>query len=933
MASNQLAGDGSLIWQDDPDPVRPLSGHGASRQTRRMQLRNAGFRGPTVPGRKVSPTSLSSSNWSNVSGGHPQSSDAENQSPSGARANVNSIGRRAGSGVLTEIGNSTLTRSNKYAHVRPRVTSAKFYSNVEGRRSGEYDAAFPIEQSSPQPTDPPVPSKSGPKRSAKVKGKLGAKRRSVSGETKSYIDHLEAELASAQTQLSAVTSPSVTRQQTSMMRTLNAETRQLQEALEEWENRYDERVQEVVDQYSAVEVSLRSQLRSFEEQREEDQYRIHELEQQVENMNQSMESAEAANVHLERRLEVLSDLLATSAKIDLHAETPGMTRRMSRPKSMHPRFPTTGNLMISPERLSEAGTQPPSPALSFAGSSYSHLDLRQTRSNQEFISGHISQSEHVSDSESVFSDAPYMNESLTTAEPSLPVQHTQYDMRPPSIHPRGRHTRRMRRFGGGSSGPRPLILPSASHYDHVPASAPAFDYHEASHGFPFRDRSMSRRNGSPLEGRRRASTMMDRATWNRLTGSTMLTVPRADQGDQSILSSNSPVSGNSQLDSTPKDFSSIGSCAGTAVSRNLMEELSQVRSFDGTEGSNEEDCESTLSDNQDLDDTELQESFTEALEPIPESHSREVSEGTTSTATVMGLQPCTSTAPSSSRSDSLIDRLRRLFSNLWHSPVRLARHLLQNAQSRMRLPAPLRNVQWWLVSVLLGPLAKRRLLSTHRSHNHSGGEYQDDRHRLLISPEQDRSTSESPSINSRQCEEEDENEDLAYGTFRPSTPQSTSHTTAILDSPNNKPSSPRPSMAGPGKKRAKNPDGSLIIRNPSSAGVKYRQQRGRQQREQRERQRQRKGSFSRHSPWLWLKFSITLAFAIGCAFKSGPGSLLAGGDSGDDGNGDGDDGEDCGVCAGCKTNKRMVEREMERMIENESENLGARQDQRCIMPA
>jgi hypothetical protein len=423
--------------------------------------------------------------------------------------------------------------------------------------------------------------------------------------------------------------------------------------------------------------------------------------------------------------------------------------------------------------------------------------------------------------------------------------------------------------------------------------------------------------------------MMDRATWNRLTGSTMLTVPRADQGDQSILSSNSP--GNSQLDSTPKDFSSLGSCAGAAVSRNLMEELSQIRSFDGTEGSNEEDCESMSSENQDVDDTELQISFTEALEPIPESHSREVSEGTTSTATVMGLQPCTSTAKSSSRSDSLIDRLRRLFSNLWHSPVRLARHLLQNAQSRMRLPAPLRNVQWWLVSVLLGPMAKRRLLSTHRSHKHSGAEYEDDRQRLLISPEQDRSTSQSPSINGSRCEGEDEDEDLAYGTFRPTTPKSTSHTTAILDSPNNKPSSPRPSMAGPGKKRAKNPDGSLIVRTPSSS-PKNRQERGRQQREQ-QRQRQRKGSFSRHSPWLWLKFSITLAFAIGCAFKSGPGSLLAGSDSGDEGNGDSDEGEDCGVCAGCKTNKRMVERERERMIENESENLGERQDQRRIMPA
>jgi hypothetical protein len=928
MASKQLAGDGSLIWQDDPDPVRPLSGHGASRQTRRMQLRNAGFRGPTMPGRKVSPTSLSSGNWSNVSGGHLQSSDAENRSPSGTRANLNSVGKRAGSGVLTEIGNSTLTRSRKYAHVRPRVTSARFYSNVEGRRSEEYDAAFTIEQSSPQPNHLP-PSKSGPKpRSAKVKGKLGAKRRSVSGETKHYIDHLEAELASAQTQLSAVTSPSVTRQQTSMMRSMNAETRQLQEALEEWENRYDERVQEVVDQYSAIEVSLRSQIRSFEEQREEDQYMIHELEQQVENMNQNMESAEAANVHLERRLEILSDLLATSAKIDLHAETPGMSRRMSRPKSMHPRFPTTGNLMISPERLSEVGTQPPSPALSFASSTYSHLDLRQTRSNQEFISGHVPHSEHISDSESVFSDAPYMNESLTTAEPSLPVQHTQYDMRPPSIPPRGRPTRRMRRFGAGSNGPRPLILPSASHYDHVPASAPALDFHEASPGFPFRDRSMSRNNGSPLEGRRRASTMMDRATWTRLTGFAMLPVPRAEQGDRSILSSNSPISGNSQVASTTKDFSSLGSCAGAAVSRNLMEELSQIRSFDGTEGSTEEDCESMSSESQDLDDTELQESFSEVLEPIPESHSREVSETTTSTATVMGLQPCTSTT-SSTRSDSLIDRLRRLFSNLWHSPVQLARHLLQNAQSRMRLPAPLRNVQWWLVSVLLGPMAKRRLLSTHRSHNNCStnhiGEYQDDRQRLLISPEQGCSTSESSSISSGECEEEGEDEDLAYGTFRPITPNATSHTSPS----NNKLSSPRPSMAGPGKKRAKNSDGSLVVRSSSSSSPKLRQERGRQQRDQRQRQRQ--AGFTRHSPWLWLKFSITLAFAIGCAFKSGPGSLLAGAEGGKGVDGDG---EDCGVCVGCKTNKRMMKRERERMIESgEGESLGVRRDQRLIEPA
>lgn len=825
MASKQIVSDGSLIWQDDPpNATSPLSGHGASRQARRMQLRNAGFRGPAIPGRKVTPKSLSSSNWSNMSSGQTQSSDAENQSPSGNRASL-SIGKRRGSGVLAEIGNATLTRPKKH-HARPRITSAKFYSsNIECRRSGEYDAAFPTEHPSP---------KSAPKlRSAKVKGKLGAKRRSVSGETKKYVDHLEAELASTQSQLSAVTSPSITRQQTNMMRSLNAETKQLQEALEEWENKYDERVQEIVEQHTAIAIGLRSQLRSHEEQGEEDRYRIHELEEQVGVMRQNLESAEVANVQLEKRLEVLSDILATSAKIDLHAETPGRLRRMSRPKSVHLRFPTTGNLMISPERLSESGTQPPSPALSFAGSSHSHLDLRQTQSHQEFTSGNMSQSEQNSDAESVFSDVPILGDSFTSAEPSLITHHAHFDMPPPSLPPRGRPTRRMRRFGAGSIGPRPLILPSASHYDHVPAShhdhvpasAPAHEFHEQSRDFPFRDQSVGRSNGSPLMGRRRASTMMDQTTLASLAGSDHLTVPGAEEADDDMPSFTSPASAISRT--SVRDYPSLGSCAGAAISRNLMEELSQIRSNDMTSESNDLDQEGRESAPEDQeDDTELQDSFTDPLEPIPESHSREVSDTSHSTATVMGLQPCTSATPTSDL--SFIARLRRIFGDLWRSPVELARHLVQRAQACMRLPAPLRNVQWWLVSMLLGPMAKRRLLSTH--HNHSRN-YDDDRERLLI-PEQEQCPG-SPNGSSH---------DLAYGNFYPSSPEARASKR-----------SRRPGMAGPGKKVVSYRSGSSTARRNTHHLV----------------------GLGRHSPWLWLKFSITLAFAIGCAFKSGPGSLLS----------------------------------------------------------
>lgn len=743
--------------------------------------------------------------------------------------------------MLTEIGNSTLTRPKRTTPSRPRVTSAKFYSNnLEGRRSGEYDAAFPTEHSSPPP-----PSNSIKPRSAKVRSKLGAKRRSISGETKHYIDHLEAELAAAQSQLSAVTSPSVTRQQTSKMRTLNAETRQLQEALEEWENKYDERVQELVDQHAAIEVGLRNQLRATEEQSEEDRYRIHELEEQVGGMSQGLESAEAANVQLEKRLEILSELLATSAKIDLHAETPGRSRRMSRPKSMHPRFPTTGNLMISPERLSEAGTQPTSPALSFT-ESHSRLDLRQTQSHQELVSGSLAPSEHLSDAESVFSDAPVISEHLITAEPSMPSHQAHVEMPPPLTNARGRPTRRMRRFGAGSIGPKPLILPSASHYDHVPASAPAFERSQTSPNFPFRDSSTERRDGSPIFGRRRASTMVDQATLASLAGETFLTVPGTTGGDDSILSLPSPASVTSQ--GSVKDYSSLGSCAGAIVSRNLMEELSQIRSIETSEessGHEQADQEALPDDEEDHDDdTELQSSFATPLDPIPESHSREVSEATTTTATVIGLHNSTSATPFPHPYQSFLARLRHLFGDLWRSPVELARHLIQTAQSRMRLPAPLCNVQWWLVSVLLGPMAKRRLLSAQDPQE----EIHDERQRLLL-PDQQRRRGSSLARSSS-CD------DLAYGSFYPSSPEAAERSASAPSSFSSKRAA-RPGMAGPGKKRAKH----------SCAGSSRNASRHL-------RANQQVIGFGRHSPWLWLKFSITLAFAIGCAFKSGPGSLL-----------------------------------------------------------
>ncbi|KAK4931662.1 hypothetical protein LTR28_011514, partial [Elasticomyces elasticus] len=74
------------------------------------------------------------------------------------------------------------------------------------------------------------------------------RRRTVSTEASKYIEHLEAELTSAQAQLSSLTSPTITRAQSTKLRAMNQETRVLQDELHEWEQKYHARVQEEIDQ-------------------------------------------------------------------------------------------------------------------------------------------------------------------------------------------------------------------------------------------------------------------------------------------------------------------------------------------------------------------------------------------------------------------------------------------------------------------------------------------------------------------------------------------------------------------------------------------------------------------------------------------------------------------------------------------------------------
>ena len=776
--------------ENESGQPRPLSGPGTSRQTRRLQLRNAGFRGAAVPTRKVTPKSLPSSNWSSTCG-RPGSSDAENVSPSGWKQSISSTGRRKSSGILQEVGNSTVTRPKKH---RPRMSSSKLFSNDDSGDNAAYEGA----PSSPPPLKTTIRTRSVKSRQPKV----SHRRRSVSAEMSKYIEHLETELAATQSQLSAIASPTVTREHNSKMRTLNAESKHLHDELAEWETKYEVRVQEEVDKHCAIESSLRNRIRDLEQDVDETKSRVQELEIQLESTSESLEAVEAANVNLEKRIEIMSELLAASpTKIDLHAQTPGRAQKHIRPKSMLPRFPTASSLIGSPER--QPRTQPASPLLSFATQS---PNLPESPSHGSFpLELH---SDYTSEAESVFSEASITGDSMTSVEQFEGRSSFNPWSMPLPSNTRPRPMRRMRRFGAGSVGPKPLILPSTSQCDNFPpSSAPPLERSETTPVFPL-SRTKVEQYGDPFNGRRRASTIATEISIANIVASPIATEENQRFNGDTLMTLSSPLSSNSQ-DMTQR-LSSFGSGLGC----NLMDELTAVRSNEWTEST--EPASDTPYDGQvegsseglEADVGERREIYDEAMGYGVFAANAESRITSTSSRTAIPVhrrsRSRSMNTPVVGTSLSAFDRLRILFGDLWRSPIALARHFIQAAQTRMRIPRPLLNVQWWLVGVLLGPMARRRML-----------------------PRADCSEDleEQPLQLEHTPSKSDVDEELAYGT--------------MCQTP---------------------------TRSPTSKSSRTRRRGGSKTRCPHSR--------SKHSPLLWIKFSITLAFAIGAAFKDGPGSLL-----------------------------------------------------------
>lgn len=173
--------------------------------------------------------------------------------------------------------------------------------------------------------------------------------------TERYIEHLEAQLAAAQNQSSPMQA-STTKPQVSKLRSLNAEIKVLRQEIAEWEDKFAVRVHEEVGLRTDVESKLRTKIIFLEGQLEDYATRIKELECERDLQAQKLrnvESLRSTNRGLERRIDVLTELLAQSpTKIEPRSPEMSPTRspgpRLSRPKSMLPSVPLRADVIYLP---------------------------------------------------------------------------------------------------------------------------------------------------------------------------------------------------------------------------------------------------------------------------------------------------------------------------------------------------------------------------------------------------------------------------------------------------------------------------------------------------------------------------------------------------------------------------------------------------------
>ncbi|RPA77538.1 hypothetical protein BJ508DRAFT_169156 [Ascobolus immersus RN42] len=257
-----------------------------------------------------------------------------------------------------------------------------------------------------------------------------------------YIEHLERQTSELMAELHNYTSPTSTSSHMSRFRRLEADNTSLKQELQQWEERFAERLKEEMAGKVASEKTLQAKIRRLEEQ-------VNELEELnrdagTELMNARRRIAELKGVEVENRglvlkVQALSEMLAEKEEEETSPRLPRTPSQRSR---------SSLSALNTPSAL-----YPPSVGQSQRPSRAPSLTHSRTRSidqyaDQSFFSPRRATAASVVSGQSE-TPSRARSYSTLTSEDEFGVGRSGATIR----------ARRMRRFSPGS-GPKPLILPS-----------------------------------------------------------------------------------------------------------------------------------------------------------------------------------------------------------------------------------------------------------------------------------------------------------------------------------------------------------------------------------------------------------------------------------------------------------------------------------------
>ena len=479
-----------------------------SQQNRRLQLRNAGFRGSILPARRITPFSSSTASISDLLG---RPANEENSprtiekrtlygedlppSPVSILQEISNTARRRRSSPRPNLGgifeDSTATKGTTGTMIDLGLDDPSRPLSLQPSAGTPFKMHKLREGSLNAKTTPP-PLYSPLAKSMKGRRKTRVALRSTSLEATRYIEHLESELASLHTKLDALTSPTSTRAQSAKFRALTTQTRQLRQELIEWETKFDERVTDEVYHRTTIEAELKTRIRRLEDEVELKDIKMKELEWELESALVKIKDADSlksTNLNLERRVDVLTELLAQSpTRLDFQSGLPspgntGLTQKTPRPKSMIlPRIPfspvdgrrpsasgseaafwfarnmaSTSSIAESPE---EEALSPSEDGGKELGQTSMHT--RPSRSTEHGSSTSASIRPSLSSRPTSLTSNSSTGTSWGLPVPANPADESKSMSR----------LRRMRRFPSGTHTLKPLILPTAAVVPSLPASAP-----------------------------------------------------------------------------------------------------------------------------------------------------------------------------------------------------------------------------------------------------------------------------------------------------------------------------------------------------------------------------------------------------------------------------------------------------------------------------